>query len=199
MSDSLKKHKTTIIRDLFTKKNKIENQKINFKHPIIDEKKIDLYNNYISFNKLHKTEINNEKNTEKSLLRVKKAHDIKDQKKIMQRSSDYAHSIYELNNYPYEEFDKSYSKKEQNFINIHNLSRAIKINTINKYLYNLEDDDLLVHNPKKLNEEMMKIQIECNKTNYKTKYNMSFLKKDLKKETIRKFNNIKDSKFGFPV
>ena len=199
VNDSLKKHKTTIIRDLFTKANKIENQKINFKHQMINEKNIDLYNNYIRFNKPHKTEIIDEKNSEKSLLRVKKVHDIKEQKKIMQRSSDYANSIYEINNYPYEEFDTSYSKEEQNFINIHNLTRAIKINTINKYLYNLEDDDLLVHNPKKLKEEVMKIQIECNKNNYQTKYNMSFLKRDLKKETIRKFNNIKDSKFGVPV
>jgi len=135
----------------------------------------------------------------KKLLRVKKEHNDKEQKKIMQRSSDYVNSIYEINDYPYEEFDALYSKGRQGLISHHNLSRAIKINTINKYIYDLEDDDLLLHDIKKLKKEITKVQIECNKNNYRTNYNMSFLRKNLKKETIRKFNNIKDSRFGFPV
>ena len=81
---------------------------------------------------------------------------------------------------------------------MHNLSRAIKINTINKYLYNIEDDFLLLHNPKKLKEEIMKVQNECNKNNFKKYYNFSFLKGKLRKETIQKFNYIKNSYFGLP-
>ena len=93
----------------------------------------------------------------------------------------------------------SYSKENVGNINMHNLARARKINIINKYLYNLEDDDLLIHNPKKLREEIKKVQNACNKTDYKANYNYSFLRKKLKLETIRKFNCIKDSQFGFPV
>ena len=171
----LKNHKTTIIRVASPKKDKIENQKFNLKHQIF-----------------------NENNTEKSLIKVKKAHNIKEQKNIKQRSSDFANSIYEINYYPYEEFD-SFLLENQGSVNLHNLLRAIKVNSINKYVYNLEDDDLLVHNPKKLKEEIKKTQIECNKNNYRANYNMSFLRKKLKIETIRRFNNIKDSRFGFPV
>ena len=109
-------------------------------------------------NKSHKTEIKNE-NSEKKLLRVKKEHNDKEQKKIMQRSSDYVNSIYEINDYPYEEFDALYSKERQGLISHHNLSRAIKINTINKYIYDLEDDDLLLHDIKKLKKEITKVQI----------------------------------------
>ena len=194
----LKNHKTTIIRVASPKKDKIENQKFNLKHQIVNKNNIDLFNKYIRSIKSRKTEIFNENNTEKSLIKVKKAHNIKEQKNIKQRSSDFANSIYEINYYPYEEFD-SFLLENQGSVNLHNLLRAIKVNSINKYVYNLEDDDLLVHNPKKLKEEIKKTQIECNKNNYKANYNMSFLRKKLKIETIRRFNNIKDSRFGFPV
>ena len=195
----LKMHKTTIIRTSSPKKDKIENYKINLKHQIVNKNNIDLFNKYIRTNKTHKSIIFNENNTENSLIKVKKSHKIKEQKNIIKRSSDYADSIYEINNYPYEEFDSFVLKENQGSVSLHNLLRAIKINSINKYIYNLEDDDLLIHNPKKLKDEIKKIQIECNKDNYRANYNMSFLRKKLKTETIRKFNNIKDSRFGFPT
>ena len=198
MKKSLQKHKTTIVRGSIIEEENKDNKKIDLKHAFSNVQNIDSNNKYIRLNKSHKTEIKNE-NSEKKLLRVKKEHNDKEQKKIMQRSSDYVNSIYEINDYPYEEFDALYSKGRQGLISHHNLSRAIKINTINKYIYDLEDDDLLLHDIKKLKKEITKVQIECNKNNYRTNYNMSFLRKNLKKETIRKFNNIKDSRFGFPV
>ena len=198
MKKSLQKHKTTIVRGSIIEEENKDNKKIDLKHAFSNVQNIDSNNKYIRLNKSHKTEIKNE-NSEKKLLRVKKEHNDKEQKKIMQRSSDYVNSIYEINDYPYEEFDALYSKERQGLISHHNLSRAIKINTINKYIYDLEDDDLLLHDIKKLKKEITKVQIECNKNNYRTNYNMSFLRKNLKKETIRKFNNIKDSRFGFPV
>ena len=150
------------------------------------------YNNYIKLNQSNIKEKNDDTTEdEKSLSKVKKEHYYKEQKKIRQRSKDHVNSIYEINDYPY--------IIKNGYIQRHNLSRAIKINTINKYGYNLEDDYLLVHNPKKLKEEIMKVQIECNKINYKAIYNYSFLRKNLKLETVRKFNSIKDSKFGCPI
>ena len=133
------------------------------------------------------------------MQRIKKAYNSKELNKIKQRSSDYVNSLFEINDYPYDEFETYNINDNQGLISRHNLSRAIKVNTINKYLYNLEDDYLLLHNPKKLKEEIKKVQIECNKNNYRTYYNFSFLRKNLRKETIIKFNHIKDSRFGFPV
>ena len=129
----------------------------------------------------------------------KKYHNSKEKKRIKKLSNDLADSIYEINDYPYEEFNTSYSRDKIGEINLHNLSRARKINIIKKYIYNLDDDDLLLHNPKKLKEEIQKVQIDCNKNNYRTDYNFSFLRKHLRIETIRKFKCIKDSQFGFPA
>ena len=133
------------------------------------------------------------------LEKFKKNHKSKERNAIKQRSKELTNSLYEINDYPYEKISSSYSKDNIGYINMHNLQRAKKVNIINKYLYNLEDDDLLIHNPKKLKEEIQKLKIACNKTDYKANYNYSFLRKTLKLETIKKFNCIKDSQFGFPV
>ena len=165
-----------------------------------DDINLNLFKNKIRFSKSKLNEMSNSNSSnERTMLDVKKIHNLKEKKRIEQRSNDLVNSIYEINNYPYEELQTSYSRDKVGDINIHNLSRAIKINIINKYLYNLEDDDLLLHNPKKLKEEIKEVEISCNKNNYKTNYNYSFLRNKLKKETLRKFKYIKDSRFGYPV
>ena len=209
IQNSIKNHKTSLIFNSKDNEKKIDDiylkklYAINNISPMktkSNEVNLNLYNNYIRLNKGHKTEISNDIiDNEKSMQKFKKIHDLKELNKIKQRSADYVNSFYEINNYPYEEFVISNLNDNKGVISRHNLTRAIKVNSINKYLYNLEDDDLLLHNPKKLKEEIMKVQIECNQNNYKTNYNFSFLRKKLRKETIIKFKHIKDSRFGFPV
>lgn len=165
-----------------------------------DEINLNLYNNKIRFSITRIKELsNNEVKNEQMLENFKKIHKSKERNAIKQRSKELTNSLYEINDYPYEKISSSYSKENIGYVNMHNLSRAKKVNIINKYLYNLEDDDLLIHNPKKLKEEIQKLKIACNKTDYKANYNYSFLRKTLKLETIKKFNCIKDSQFGFPV
>jgi len=118
--------------------------------------------------------------------------------RIKEKSKDYANSILEINYLPYQSMKKTDPNCSFIQINRNNLYRAIKINTINKYLYNVEDEDLLVHNPKKLREELLKTNMKYYKISLKKKFNHNFLKKKLKPETIRKFAYIKDSYFGIP-
>ena len=205
IAESDPKNKTPIIKnseknlDISNLKLLYDIRKLSPAKPRKSPINLNSYNNYIKLNQSNIKEKNDDTTEdEKSLSKVKKEHYYKEQKKIRQRSKDHVNSIYEINDYPYVKFDPAYIIKN-GYIQRHNLSRAIKINTINKYGYNLEDDYLLVHNPKKLKEEIMKVQIECNKINYKAIYNYSFLRKNLKLETVRKFNSIKDSKFGCPI
>ena len=118
--------------------------------------------------------------------------------RIKEKSKDYANSILEINYLPYQPMKKTDPNCSFIKINRNNLYRAIKINTINKYLYNVEDEDLLIHNPKKLREELLKTNMKYYKISLKKKFNHNFLKKKLKPETIRKFAYIKDSYFGIP-
>ena len=126
-----------------------------------------------------------------------KIHDKNKIKRINERAKNYAASMHEINYLPYQPMKKS---KNYSCIRIskNNLSRAIKINFIKKYLHNVGEDDLLLYNPKKLSEELLKTHLRYYKVNFKKKYNYSFLKKKLKPETIRKFGFIKDSYFGIP-
>ena len=118
--------------------------------------------------------------------------------RIKEKSKDLANSILEINYLPYQPLEKTDNNCSFIKINKNNLSRAIKINTINKYIYNIEDEDLLVHNPKKLKEELLKTHMKFYKISFKKKFNLNFLRKKLKPETIRKFAYIKDSYFGVP-
>ena len=118
--------------------------------------------------------------------------------RIKEKSKDYANSILEINYLPYQPMKKTNPICSFIKINKNNLSRAIKINTINKYLYNIEDEDLLLHNPKKLREELLKTHMKFYKISFKKKFNHNFLRKKLKPETIRKFAYIKDSYVGVP-
>ena len=209
MSNTPAKKSKNSILNTFTNNDKNDNSNLKLlpeinktpiKKPKSDEINLNLYNNKIKsiLSRMKELSINEIKN-EQVLKNFMKIHNSKARKAIKQRSKDLTDSIYEINDYPYEKLSSSYSKENVGNINMHNLARARKINIINKYLYNLEDDDLLIHNPKKLREEIKKVQNACNKTDYKANYNYSFLRKKLKLETIRKFNCIKDSQFGFPV
>ena len=207
-TNPIKKGRSCVIAQRYNN-NKIEDKNLralyDFKNTqprkkISDEININLYNNKIRFSLSHLDNLVNVKvKNEQSMKNIIEAHKKKEKQKIKRLSLDFSNSIYEINDYPYEKLSASYSRDKVGEINLHNLERVKKINIINKYLYNLEDDDLLLHNPKKLKEELKRVQIDCDKINYRTNYNYSFLRKKLKNETIYKFNCIKDSRFGFPT
>ena len=113
--------------------------------------------------------------------------------KIKERSKDYADSIAELNYMQYEPMNQYYMN-----VNNNNLERAIKINVIKKYMHNVQDDDLLIYNPKALRDEILKTQMKSYKVNFNKKYNFNFIKQKFRPKTIRKFAYIKDSYFGIP-
>ena len=114
-------------------------------------------------------------------------------KKIKERSKDYADSIAELNYMQYEPMNQYYMN-----VNNNNLERAIKINVIKKYMHNVQDDDLLIYNPKVLRDEILKTQMKSYKVNFNKTYNFNFIKQKFRSQTIRKFAYIKDSYFGIP-
>ena len=186
----------SLILNNISKENK-EKDKIQKQNKKISQK--DLYNKYVLNYKTPKKEKNNINiKSQYSFRKFKKIQKIKNLNNIKKHSSDYANSIYEVNDYPYEDINGANRRHNINNINPHNLLRSIKINTINKYLYNKEDDVLLIHDVKKLKEEIMKVQNECNRNNYRTNYNFSFLKAKLRNRTNLKFNYIKNSCFGIP-
>ena len=158
MSNTPAKKSKNSILNTFTNNDKNDNSNLKLlpeinktpiKKPKSDEINLNLYNNKIKsiLSRMKELSINEIKN-EQVLKNFMKIHNSKARKAIKQRSKDLTDSIYEINDYPYQKLSSSYSKENVENINMHNLARARKINIINKYLYNLEDDDLLIHNPK---------------------------------------------------
>ena len=147
---------------------------------------------------LNEKKLSNRTDINKLMPNFYKTHNNFRIKKIQERAKEYANSFAEINYLPYQPINAFNTNNSSNIINSNNLSRVIKINTIKKYLYNIEDDDLLIRNSKKLKEEIWNTQMVYYKNNYRKKYNFSFLKKRLKQITLRKFSSIKDSYFGVP-
>ena len=83
-------------------------------------------------------------------------------------------------------------------INSTNLKRIIKINNIKKTLYNLDDDELLTQNIKKLKDKVRESQMEFYQVDKTKKNYLSFLKNKVKLKTIAKVNHMKNPLFGIP-
>ena len=114
-------------------------------------------------------------------------------KRIKARSRDYANSLAELNYMQYEPMNQTYMK-----VNDNNLKRVIKISEIKKYKHNLQDDDLLLYNPKLLRDKIYKTQMNYYHSYFNKECHFNFIKKKFRPQTIRKFSYIKDSYFGIP-
>ena len=117
--------------------------------------------------------------------------------RIMEKSKRLANSISQMNFFHYK--PKGYADYKNSTLNINseNLKRIIKLMRINKYLCDVEDDDLLVMHSKKLRNLMKEAEIKyylCNKKDFQ----LSYLRKNLKPQTISKFCEIKNSFFGLP-
>ena len=120
-------------------------------------------------------------------------HNKKKLKKIIERSRNIADSIAEMSYMPYQPLDYRFIN-----INTYNLERVIKLNMINKHSKDILDNELLIHNPRILRDEILKTEMNYYRVNHNQEYKAHFLKKKLMPETIKKYAYIKDSYFGIP-
>lgn len=192
------------------KESKEPSKKINSYNSINYDSKAQKRNNKIHFN-FNNFYNNNNKNenknknqipifksrSEQKMFNIKKNFLLYQKMKIIERSKKFAESMANMNFFKYNPKNYVDYKNATMNINTKNLTRVIKLNRINKYLCDVEDDDLLVMNSKKLRDLMKQAEIKyylCNKKDFQ----LSYLRKHLKPTTLNKFSRIKNSFFGFP-
>ena len=119
---------------------------------------------------------------------------------IKERSKQLADSLASINNYyEYQPLKDMNSFMPNLNINTINLKRVVKVNGILKNLFSYDDDDLLMHNVKKLKKELRDVELQYYSIDKHMKnYHLSFLKNNVKRATIEKVNAIKNPRFGVP-
>lgn len=162
------------------------------------------FNNFYNYsNKTKNKNISNNQipifksRSEQKVFNLKKNFLLLQKMKIVERSKKFAESMANMNFFQYNPKNYVDYKDATMNINTRNLTRVIKLNRINKYLCDVEDDDLLVMNSKKLRDLMKQAEMKyylCNKKDFQ----LSYLRKHLKPQTLNKFSRIKNSFFGFP-
>ena len=150
------------------------------------------YSNSIS-NKILKTV-----QSEKIFSERKKSFEKYLKKKLKNKAKIFADSLYGIKDFPTKVLRKKNASYLLNF-NINNLRRIVKVNSIKKNSYSIEDDDLLIKNLKKLREEIRKTENDFY-TVFKGKknYKLIFLKDKVKPSTLQKLKIMKNSHFGLP-
>ena len=138
--------------------------------------------------------------SEKELLDSKEEYKKYIRNAMKERSKQFADSLASINSYfEYQPLIDMNSDMPHLNINTTNLKRVIKVNTIKKNLYSMEDDDLLTQNVKKLKDKIREVEMEYYSVDgNKRRYNLSFLKHELKRQTIAKLNHMKNPHFGVP-
>ena len=121
-------------------------------------------------------------------------------KTLKERAKQFADSLFSINNFDeYQPLRDIKTNMAHLNINDINLKRVVKVNEIKKNLYSPDDDVLLLHNVNKLKEQLRDVELEYYSVDkYNKKYNLSFIKNDVKRKTIEKLNAIKNSRFGIP-
>ena len=162
-----------------------------------------IYNTNNNTNANIKSKNNSIKNIDKSereFLNSKEEYKKYIKNCMKQRSKQFADSFASINSYfEYQPLIDMNSDMPHLNINSTNLKRVIKVNNIRKNLYILDDDDLLVQNVKKLKDEVRDAEMKFYTVDgSKKKYNLSFLKFDVKRQTIAKLNHMKNPHFGVP-
>ena len=112
-------------------------------------------------------------------------------------SKVYADSFIDINSMEYEplvEQSSGYST-----LNYNNLSRVMKVNSINKNLFYAEDDVLLQRDYLTLKDLISKTEEYYYYTIGKSKYKLTFLRNKFKPSTIQKLNMMRNAHFGLPV
>lgn len=119
---------------------------------------------------------------------------------IKERSKQLADSLASLNNYfEYQPLRNINSEIPDLNINPINLKRVAIVNAIKKNLFSFDDDDLLLHNVKKLKKEIRDVELKFYLNERLDKnYNLSFVKNNVRRSTLEKLNILKNSRFGVP-
>ncbi len=131
---------------------------------------------------------------ENELIMLKKGHEQFVKKIIKRRSKVYADSFKTINDINYQQMiplESGYSSLNEN-----NLIRAIKVNEINKNYFCADSDDLLQYNVKKLRDEIKNTEDYFYMVSMKDKNKVTFLKGNIKRQTIERSNLIKSSHFS---
>ena len=193
------KTKTIITIDNNTNMN--SDNKTNSKKCFSDnnKRKNRLYTNFKNFinNKHRPSKKKFISKIEEKMLKFMEKYWLFQNKKILEKSQRFANSMAQMNFFKYKPKEYVDYKNATLNINSQNLTRVIKLIRINKYLCDLEDDDLMVMDSKKLRELMKEAEMKyysCNKKDFQ----LSYLKKNLRPQTISKFCRIKNSFFGLP-
>ncbi len=137
-----------------------------------------------------------ESKTEALLSDCKRQYTKYFKKKIKLQAKLYADSFYNINHLQYQPLTQD--NNDYSFINLNNLRRVMKVNSINKNLYCIDEDELLVRNLKKLKEEIKNAEFNYYTLSIRNPFHLNFLKTKVKSKTIQKLNNMKNSCFGIP-
>ena len=135
---------------------------------------------------------------ERLIIELHASHDDFINKKINERSKKLANSMAQMDYFQGNNDKYLVANNSKLNINSMDLMRVIKLMQINKYMNDIIEDDELLENPKKLREEITEAENEYYTCNAKNKPQLSYLRKNLKPKTIRKFCTIKNSFFGLP-
>ena len=143
-----------------------------------------------------------EKRRKKNSIIISSKEDYKNyvRKTLKDRAKEFADSLFSINNY-YEYQPLIDIKTDMAHLNVNdiNLKRVIKVNEIRKNLFSSDDDDLLIHNVNKLKEQLRDVELQYYSIDrYNKKYNLSFVKNNVKRKTIEKLNSFKNPRFGVP-
>ena len=188
--ESQKTHKNNMIYPYSKFINSKGDNKLNIQHNSVNNKKR---------NEKEKEKGKEKKfeRSEKDFIKSKKKYEKYLRKKIRNKAKMFADSLYEIKDLLPEAIQKKTISPRNNCWDMTNLKKIVKLNTIRNNLFSIEDDDLLINNIKKLKEEIRDAE-DSYYTIFRGKYNIEFLKKNIKPSTIQKLNIMKNSHFGLP-
>ena len=197
--ESNKNNNQLNIKNLTTMKyiNNYNDRMIKFKPNFINKNNSNYNNNIYNKNEQFKSKYIFNKKKEKLLRIILKKFWRHQKQKVIDKSKRLANSMSQMNFFHYK--PKGYADYKNSTLNINseNLTRIRKLIQINKYLCDVEDDDLLVMDTKKLRSLMKQAEMQYYLINKKD-FQLSYLRKNLKPQTISKFCRIKNSFFGLP-
>ena len=160
------------------------------------DNKLNIHHNSVNKKKINDKEKKFER-SEKDFIKSKKKYEKYLRKKIRNKAKMFADSLYEIKDLLPEAIQKKSISPNINCWDMKNLKKIVKLNTIRKNLFYIEDDDLLINNIKKLKEEIREAE-DSYYTIFRGKCNIDFLKKNIKPSTIQRLNIMKNSHFGLP-
>lgn len=110
------------------------------------------------------------------------------------KSKSISKEIQFMNFPEYQKIDSKGTRNKLKVVNYHNLERKIKVYNIEKYTYDIDNDDLGIKNLPKLKKQLKNIAAEAIK--HTGKVRPKFVKGKVKAETIKKYRSLLGLFFG---